>query len=205
MDDRIFKWANHLADRTPWLHTIATTYATYGVGLFAVLLLLAWWDARRADHPAAAVAAVTWAGAAALVGALAVQLIGAPIDRARPTAVLHGTHLLLDRTADFSFPSDHGTATAAVAFGLIVAGSRLRHRWYGPVAVVLALLMGLDRLYVGAHYPTDVIAGFALGGLIAISLARPATILLTRATSVLAVSSASALIAARQVSGEPDQ
>ena len=61
MDDRIFKWANHLADKSPWLHGIATTYATYGVALFAVLLLMAWWDARHADEPAAAVAAVTWA------------------------------------------------------------------------------------------------------------------------------------------------
>lgn len=196
MDDRLFKWVNHLADRTPWLHGIATTYATYGVGLFAALLLLAWWDARHTDDPAVAVAAVTWAGAAALVGALAVQLIGAPINRARPTAVIHGTHLLLERTTDFSFPSDHGTATAAVAFGLLVAGSRLRHRWYGPVAIVLALLMGIDRMYVGAHYPSDVIAGFVLGALIATVLARPATRILTRATRAFASTPARVLIAA---------
>jgi undecaprenyl-diphosphatase len=194
MDDRIFTWANHVADRTPWLHGIATTYAVYGIGLFAVLLLLAWWDARRAPDPAGAVAAVGWAGVAPLLGAIAVQLIGAPINRARPTAVIDGTHLLLARTTDFSFPSDHGTATAAVAFGLLVAGTRLRHRWYGPVAIALAVLMGLDRVYVGAHYPTDVIAGFVLGGLIALGLARPATHLLTKVTTALADSPVRALI-----------
>ena len=124
-----------------------------------------------------AAASVTWAGVAALVGALAVQLIGAPINRARPTAVLEGTHLLLDRTTDFSFPSDHGTATAAVAVGLLVAGRHLRHRWYGRVAFGLAVLMGIDRLYVGAHYPTDVLGGLVLGSTIAFVLARPATAL----------------------------
>jgi len=131
MDASLFRSINRFADRTPWLHAVATTYATWGIGLFAVLLLVAWWDARSADAPAVAVAAVVWAGMASLLGALAVQLIGAPIDRARPTATLSGTHLLIAGTKDFSFPSDHTTAAAAIAVGLLVAGSQLRHRVVG--------------------------------------------------------------------------
>ena len=173
MDDRAFRWVNHLADRTSWLHGIATTYAVWGIALSAVLLVLAWLDARTTDDTPRAVAGVAWAAAAALLGALAVQLIGAPIDRVRPTVALAGTHLLLDRTTDFSFPSDHGTATAAIAVGLLVATPRLRRRWYGWAALAVALLMDLDRVYVGAHYPTDVIAGLAL------VFARPATTLFT--------------------------
>ena len=175
MDDSLFRSINRFADRTSWLHPSATAYADWGIGLFALLLLVAWWDARSAGDSPLALAGVVWAGAASLLGALAVQLIGAPIDRARPTAALAGTHLLIDRARDFSFPSDHTTATAAIAVGLIVAGPRLRHHWYGPVALALSVLMGLDRLYVGAHYPTDVLAGLALGGSIAFLLARPGT------------------------------
>ena len=186
MDDRVFRWVNHLADRTQWLHGIATNYAVWGVGLSALFLVLAWLDARTADDAPRAVAAVTWAGAAALVGALAVQLIGAPIDRARPTAVLAGTHLLLDRTSDFSFPSDHGTATAAIAVGLLLAGPHLRRRWYGWAALGVAVLMDLDRVYVGAHYPTDVIAGLVLGSLVAVLFAKPATHLLAAITRRIA-------------------
>ena len=175
MDDSLFRSINRFADRTAWLHPFATAYANWGIGLFAVLLLAAWWAARSAEDPPLAVAAVVWAGAASLIGALGVQLIGAPIDRARPTAMLAGTHLLIDRTTDFSFPSDHTTATAAIAVGLLLAGTRLRQRWHGRVALALCLLMAVDRVYVGAHYPTDVVAGFALGSTVAVVLARPAT------------------------------
>ncbi len=197
MDDTTFRWVNHLADRTTWLHGAATGFAVWGIALSALLLLVAWWDARSADEPEVAVAAVAWAGAAALVGAVAVQLIGAPIDRARPTVMLHGTHLLLDRTTDFSFPSDHGTATAAIAFGLLLASRRLRHRWYGWAALAVALVMDLTRVYVGAHYPTDVIAGLALGALVALVLARPAIALLTWISTRVAASPLRPLVSAQ--------
>ena len=182
MDDRVFRSFNRFADQTAWLHRAATGYAVFGIVLFALLLLLAWWDARRAADSPVAVAAVTWAGVAPLVGVLAVQLIGSAVDRARPTTVLSGTHLLLDKTADFSFPSDHGTATAAVAVALILAGPFLQKRWYGWGALALAVLLGLTRIYVGAHYPSDVLAGLALGSFIAAALARPARFVLTIVT-----------------------
>src|SRR3954447_20974850 len=109
MDARLFRWFNHLADHTVWAHGVAKGFAVYGIAVLAVILLAAWWDARSADDPITAVSAVVWSAVAALIAVGLVQLIGGAIDRARPTTVLHGTHLLLDRTADFSFPSDHLT------------------------------------------------------------------------------------------------
>lgn len=197
MDDRVFRWFNHLADRTHWLHSVATTYAVWGIGLFAILLLLAWWDARQAQDPTTAVAAVIWGGLAPLVGAVAVFVIGSAVDRARPTTVLTGTHLLLDRTADFSFPSDHGTATAATAVALLLAGRFLRHRWYGWAALGLAVLIGVDRVYVGAHYPTDILAAWVLGPIVALALATPATKLLGRVTTAMSTSPLRPLVTAR--------
>ena len=161
-----------------------------------MLLLSAWWDARSAEDPPRAVAAVVWAGIAPLVGAVSVQLIGSAIDRARPTAVLHGTHLLLDPTRDFSFPSDHTTATVAVAVGLILAGPLLRRRWYGWTALTLAILLGLVRIYVGAHYPTDVLAGIVLGTAVAAIPSVPARSLLTSLTTRLSRSPFRSLVAA---------
>jgi len=186
VDTDTFNWFNRLADDTAWLHSPAKAYAVYGILAFGVLGLLAWWDARRADDPPRAVAAVAWAGMAPLLGALMVQLIGQAVDRARPTAVIPGTHLLLAKTADFSFPSDHVTATTSVAVALILAGRLLRHRWYGWVGLGLSVLMALDRVYVGAHWPTDVLAGLALGALVAWLPARPMTALLSKVTTWLA-------------------
>lgn len=170
MDSSLFRAINRFADRTAWLHPFAKGYATYGIGLFALLLLIAWWDARGGTDPIEAVAAVAWAGLAPLIGVGLVQIIGGIVDRPRPTAALRGTHLLLDPTKDFSFPSDHSTAAGAVAAGLLLATPLLRRRWYGWAAAAFAILMAAARVYVGAHYPGDVTAGLLLGALTAVLL-----------------------------------
>lgn len=61
-----------------------------------------------------------------------------------------------------SFPSGHTSAAFAFALAYVRSGSK---RWAKIAAVVLAALMGLSRLYVGVHYPTDVLAGFLVGDL----------------------------------------
>ena len=63
------------------------------------------------------------------------------------------------RFADFSFPSDHLSAMSAVAAALVIATPRLRRSWYPWVAVGLAVAMAVVRVYVGAHYPGDVVGG----------------------------------------------
>ena len=60
----------------------------------------------------------------------------------------------------FSFPSGHG-ATAVSMFGSI--GRELKKRWMWTLAVVMPLMIGLSRIAVGVHYPTDVLAGWAVG------------------------------------------
>jgi undecaprenyl-diphosphatase len=161
MDDRLFRWINRLADRTGWAHGFFTSYAKYGIVLFAVLLVVAYVDARQHDE-LHAVAGSVWAGGAALVALEIGQLIGGAIDRARPYETLTGVHLLVGKTTDFSFPSDHATVAGAVAVGLLSTNRR-----WGIVAGVLAVLMAFTRVYVGAHYPGDVLAGLALGGAVA--------------------------------------
>ena len=73
-----------------------------------------------------------------------------------------GVHLLVDKTTDFSFSSDQATVAGAVAVGLLMTSRR-----WGIVAAVLAIVMAFTRVYVGAHYPGDVLAGLALGGAVA--------------------------------------
>lgn len=161
MDSSLYRWINRLADRTGWAHGLFKANAGYGIALFAVLLLITYLDGRRHDD-LAAVAGSVWAGAAALVALGIGQLIGGAVDRLRPYETMTNVHVLVDKTTDFSFPSDHATAAGAVAVGLLLANRR-----WGIVASALAVLMAFTRVYVGAHYPGDVVAGLALGGIVA--------------------------------------
>ena len=125
------------------------------------MLLVAYLDGRH-HADLTAVAGSVWAALAALVALGVGQLIGGAVDRARPYEAMTNVHVLVDKTTDFSFPSDHATVAGAVAVGLLFANRR-----WGIVAAVLAVLMAFTRVYVGAHYPGDVLAGLALGGLVA--------------------------------------
>ncbi len=161
MDGSILRWINRLADRTSWAHGLFRANAAYGIVLFAALLVVAYLDGRQ-HADLTAVAASVWAALAALVALGIGQIIGSAVDRARPYETMTNVHLLVDKTTDFSFPSDHATAAGAVAIGLLFANRRV-----GIVASALAILMAFTRVYVGAHYLSDVLAGLALGGLVA--------------------------------------
>jgi membrane-associated phospholipid phosphatase len=161
MDSGLYRWINRLAEGTRWAHGLFKANAGFGIALFAVLLLVSYLDGRQHDD-ITAVAASVWAAAAALVALGIGQLIGGAVDRARPYETMTNVHILVDKTTDFSFPSDHATVAGAVAVGLLFANRR-----WGIVASALAVLMAFTRVYVGAHYPGDVIAGLALGGIVA--------------------------------------
>ncbi len=161
MDRRLYRWINHLADHTGWAHGAFRFYAGAGVAVFALLLLASYVDARRLGD-ARRVAGAVWSGAAALVALGLGQLLGGSFDRLRPYETMTDVHVLVARTTDFSFPSDHATMAGAVAVGLWLVDRR-----WGRPAVVAAVLMAFTRVYVGAHYPTDVLAGLVLGGIVA--------------------------------------
>lgn len=80
---------------------------------------------------------------------------------------------------DTSFPSGHTSAAFAFALAVVRAGPK---EWRGSklAVVALALLMGLSRLYVGAHYPTDVLAGALVGSLAGVTGWYLSTLLLHR-------------------------
>lgn len=168
MDASVYRAVNDFASRTPWLHTVAVSFAKGGIVVFGLLLLVGWYLARR-DSDLAELASVFGAGAAVFVALGIAQLIGHAFDRARPYAVMPGAHVLVARTSDFSFPSDHATAVGAVAVGLL-----LSRRPLGVVAAALAVGMAVTRVYVGAHYPSDVAAGLVVGGVTAAVVCRAA-------------------------------
>jgi undecaprenyl-diphosphatase len=157
-----FQQINDFAKDTPWLHAVISAYATYGVVLFAALLVVGCWIARRSGH-IRSMAAVACAVSATLLAVAVNQPIVNAAREARPYTTHHSILVLAQRSTDFSFPSDHAVMAGAVATGLWFVSRRL-----GIAASIAAVLMAFARVYIGAHYPQDVLAGLALGCLVAI-------------------------------------
>lgn len=86
------------------------------------------------------------------------------IARTRPYDVVSRVQLLIERQSDFSFPSGHTGSSFAAA---IVLYKELPKK-YGVSALVLAALIGLSRIYLGVHYPSDVMCGALFGTIIGV-------------------------------------
>lgn len=82
------------------------------------------------------------------------------IDRTRPWVLFEEVRRLIPDPGDPSFPSGHSANSMAAAFAILLNGAKKR---YGVAAVTLAVLIGLSRLYLGVHFPSDVAAGLLLG------------------------------------------
>ncbi|HEX6457052.1 MAG TPA: phosphatase PAP2 family protein [Solirubrobacterales bacterium] len=143
-------------------------YVNVSEALFVATLAIVFLAARGAAHAAwrrASVAAVLSAGLGLAVG----KVISELVDRARPfVADPHGVHLFAGHAADPGFPSDHATAAFAIAVAIL-----LRKRAWGIVALVLATVLSVGRVALGVHYPSDVVAGAALGSAAALALWAP--------------------------------
>jgi undecaprenyl-diphosphatase len=191
-DIRLLRDINGLAKRAP--HGVDRAVAFIGeYGLIALTLLLAgwcWWRvARRSEDAPVAVAGVLWSVLAAGIALLLNIPVRALVQRPRPFAEHSGLDVLVHGKNGYSFVSDHTTLTAAVAVGLFMVS-----RKFGAVALVLAACEGFCRVYMGVHYPTDVIGGFALGAATALLLAPLALSLLTALTTAVSRSRASFLV-----------
>lgn len=144
-----------LAIALTWLGSAYTT-----LGLALATALQRWLAGYRA--------AAMWVLATVGGGRLTADLLKLAVDRPRPHLAPWPVPV-----SSVSFPSGHATNTM-LAFGAIalaLAPPRHRARLVGA-AIVLSLLVGLTRPYLGVHWPSDVVAGWALGGAI-LSLAAP--------------------------------
>lgn len=124
------------------------------ITVIVATLMLVFHDRRRE----ALVFAVT-----VILAQISSEVLKALYDRDRPSLVAHGSHVYSQ-----SFPSGHSALAAATFFTLatVVASVEARKRTkaliYG-LAITFVVTVGISRVYLGVHWPTDVLGGWALG------------------------------------------
>ncbi|AXI79959.1 phosphatase PAP2 family protein [Peterkaempfera bronchialis] len=178
IDGGLYTDVTDAAHRAPhWLDHAILLWSDYGLALFALLMLAAWWLGRRRG-PAATAQAL----AVPLIVVLAYSVnsvLKSLVAEDRPCRSIPRAFTLetCPGAGDWSFPSNHTVISFAAAAALLLV-----HRRLGAVAVLAALAMGASRVWIGVHYPHDVLAGALLG----VAVAIPLTLAARRAAPLVA-------------------
>lgn len=195
LNTSIYLDLNHFSRQTAWAHGFMHTYALWlGPVLLALFFVatyaIAWW--RGATRVAVL---LILGGIGELVSLGLNQVVGHAAKELRPYATHPNALVLVSKANDYAFPSDHSIVAGGLTVSLLlVLGGELwtrSHRTAAPTGgtrtvpgmvlvlgalnVVLGLFLCFARVYVGAHYPGDVVAGYLLASVVVLlfSLLRP--------------------------------
>jgi undecaprenyl-diphosphatase len=176
-----------------WLDSAVAWIGEYGILLgLLTLIVIGWLTARRRPDAPVAVAGVLWVPLAVALAELVNLPIAAIVDRPRPFVSHPDLDVLIAGKANtHSFVSDHSVMAMGVAIALFLVNRKL-----GGVAGVLALLQGFCRIFMGVHYPTDVLGGYALAAAVALLFAPLAMVVLVPLCHAVARSAAAPLVTA---------
>jgi undecaprenyl-diphosphatase len=176
MDWRIYHAIYSLSLRHHWLGTIFSDVEAASIPFMVVVTAALWLLARPGGSRKWKLAAGSGFGAAA-VALLVNQVIHSIWDRPRP----YEAHVIAhpwSKSTDASFPSDHASASLAIAFAVVVFDPLA-----GAVLLTAAVLIAVGRLFIGAHYPGDIGASVLVAvaaALLVVKLGRPVILFLVR-------------------------
>ncbi|NKY84840.1 phosphatase PAP2 family protein [Nocardia veterana] len=178
-DRPLFTTITDFADHTRWLNDAMLWWTDAGLAIFAVLMLIGWWQARRRDDRSMALALLAPVGV--VVAYLVAEVVKVIVAEPRPCRGVPTAYIIesCPVASDYSFPSGHTTTAAATVAALWLVNRRL-----GWITAIFAVVLAFSRVYVGGHYPHDVVASAILAipvaAAVCLLLARPVTALVER-------------------------
>lgn len=151
MDISITQWINGFSGINSALDASMIATTTYGVLVMILVVASLWWLGKPRDlvrHTAIA------SGLTFLLGLGLAQVVLLFVHRIRPYDA-GVSHLIIAPTVDWSFPSDHATASLAIVFAFAMLGL-----WrFTVLFLAMAALVCFSRIFVGMHYATDIFGG----------------------------------------------
>jgi undecaprenyl-diphosphatase len=156
LDLQILRWVNQPGSPIldPVMVAASNRWLLLGIGVATAFYIAV----RSPHHWIAAVMLLVSIGASDLV---AVRVVKPAVERSRPCHTLPSVRTPSGCGPGRSFPSAHAANTAAAAMIVGWAAPAL-----SPLALALTVIVGISRVYLGAHYPSDVVGGWLIGAAI---------------------------------------
>lgn len=153
IDNFLFQKINglaHFSKILDWIGIFLAEYTLYVVGIIFLILLI--WKKNRLMVISAAVSVV-------LSRLIIAEIIKNFLHQARPYIVLETINKLIVENKDFqSFPSGHAAIFFAIAMAVYFFNKKL-----GIIFFISAILISVARIFVGVHWPSDILAGAVIG------------------------------------------
>ncbi|MFF8959274.1 phosphatase PAP2 family protein [Streptomyces sp. NPDC014894] len=160
----LYRDITEFAASTPqWVQKGMEIWTEAGILIFGVLFVAVWWRARGGSTSDISLAVLAPLGTA--VGYVVSESLKTFFDEERPCRTVTEAAASIATCppyGDWSFPSNHSAIAGAAAVALLLARPRLA--W---LTVPMGLSIGYSRVFLGVHYPHDVIVGLLVGGVAA--------------------------------------
>ncbi|UPW81304.1 undecaprenyl-diphosphatase [Lysinibacillus sp. Ag94] len=153
INNSLFRMVNNLGKEFPFTNLPMIIIAEYTVFFLAIFVILFWFTKNKENKMM-----LICGGISFILAETMGKVAGLLHFNQQPFAVLSNTNQLIEKTINNSFPSDHTILffSFCMSFWLFKKG-----KWI--VWVLLAILVGVSRIWVGVHYPLDVLVGAFIG------------------------------------------
>ncbi|WKB36801.1 undecaprenyl-diphosphatase [Terrilactibacillus sp. S3-3] len=157
-DVAVYHAINNLSGHIHWLDILISFIAQYAIEIYGLFFIVFWFSLPRSKPEARhALVLAFFSGVLALIINVIISHIWV---RPRPFVSLPkgDFHQLIPHAADASFPSDHGSGSAAMA-----SATWGKHKWISRIFTSFAVIVLFSRIYTGVHWPTDILGSIAVG------------------------------------------